>query len=592
MSRLHRRRAAAGLRIAALLIGCAAIIACNAVLGFDGLRPGECEEGAKDCRGNTPQVCEAGQWQDVPDGACVDHTCQNGVCTGECAKGSRRCGGETPQECSEQGQWEVSGPPCKGEQRCNGGVCILSCKPDDVRCASDVPQVCDKGGAWQTVRSPCPRCSHCNQDTLECDVVPEATCMDPVAVATIGARCALLPGGRAKCWGENQWGQLGLGDTENRGDGADEVGAALPLVDLGPGEEVIALASGVFHTCALLSGGRVKCWGWNYSGQLGLGDTENRGDGADEMGAALPLVDLGPGETATAIAAGYEHTCALLESGSVKCWGSNGNGQLGLGDIVNRGNGPGQMGAKLPPIDLGPGKTATAIAAGGVHTCALLSGGSVKCWGWNLYGQLGLGDIANRGDVPGQMGAKLPPVDLGPGEMVTAIAAGGFHTCALLQGGEVKCWGWNLYGQLGLGDQANHGDVPGQMGDNLPVIDLGPGETVSAIAAGQAHSCALLQNGRVKCWGRNDNGLLGIGDTDARGDDPGEMGAQLPVIDLGPGETPTAITASHVHNCALLAAGSIKCWGANEHGELGLGDRKSRGDDPNEMGAELPPVDL
>jgi E3 ubiquitin-protein ligase HERC3 len=147
--------------------------------------------------------------------------------------------------------------------------------------------------------------------------------------------------------------------------------------------------------------------------ELGLGDTSDRGDEPLEMGDDLPAVDLGTDRTARALAAGAEHTCALLDDGTVKCWGSNFVGQVGLGDIDHRGDGPLEMGDNLPAVDLGTGRTAQALAAGEYHTCALLDDGTVKCWGGNDYGELGLGDTNGRGDAPGEMGDALPAINLG-----------------------------------------------------------------------------------------------------------------------------------------------------------------------------------
>jgi hypothetical protein len=158
------------------------------------------------------------------------------------------------------------------------------------------------------------------------------------------------------------------------------------------------IASGNGHSCALLEDDTLKCWGGNGGGQLGLGDTANRGDGAGEMGANLPTVDLGSGRHAVAIAAGHSDTCALLDNGTVKCWGFNAEGQLGLGDTANRGDGAGEMGDSLPAVSLGTGRTAVAISVGGSpisadgsFACALLDNGSVKCWGENSFGALGVG---------------------------------------------------------------------------------------------------------------------------------------------------------------------------------------------------------
>jgi len=237
---------------------------------------------------------------------------------------------------------------------------------------------------------------------------------------------------------------------------------------------VAEIRAGGDHTCARTSDGRVKCWGPNGAGQLGLDDTSSRGDGPGEMGASLSFVKLGlpPGVTVAEISAGLYHTCALSSDGRVKCWGYNGSGQLGLGDTSSRGDGPGEMGATLPFVDLGPGVTVVEISAGGHHTCALSSDGRVKCWGYNFDGQLGLGDTSHRGDGPGEMGASLPFVDLGLGVTAIRIRAGGGHTCALLAGGSVKCWGNNGHGQLGLGDKFDRGDEPNEMGESLPTLDL------------------------------------------------------------------------------------------------------------------------
>jgi alpha-tubulin suppressor-like RCC1 family protein len=310
------------------------------------------------------------------------------------------------------------------------------------------------------------------------------------------------------------------------------MGATLPAVDLGPGRTALQVTAGLGHTCARLDDGTVKCWGDNSAGQLGLGDTQFRGDGPGEMGATLPAVDLGPGRTALQVMAGLNHTCAWLDNGTFKCWGINNFGQLGLGDTQARGDGPGEMGATLPAADLGPGRTALQVTVGGLHTCARLDNGTVKCWGRNCEGQLGLGDTQDRGRGPGEMGASLPAVDLGPGRTALQLTAGTQGTCARLDDGTYKCWGSNGNGQLGLGDTQNRGDGPGEMGATLPPVDLGLGRTALQLTAGSAHTCARLDDGTVKCWGRNVEGQLGLGDNQDRGDGPGEMGAALPAVQL------------------------------------------------------------
>jgi alpha-tubulin suppressor-like RCC1 family protein len=283
--------------------------------------------------------------------------------------------------------------------------------------------------------------------------------------------------------------------------------------------------------CAVLDTGLIKCWGYNAYGSLGLGDQVSRGKAPEHMGNNLPAVDLGAGKLAAQIDMGAFHTCARLTDGAVKCWGACSQGVCGLPGNPVIGDGPNEMGDNLPTVDLGVGAAAAKLALGSYHSCALLTDGRVKCWGQGDRGQLGLGDPANRGDNPGEMGDALPAVDLGGGVTVIDIESLGDSTCALLGDGSVKCWGWNLHGQLGLGDTANRGDGPGEMGDALPAVDLGTGRTAVAIASAIA-TCAVLDDGSLKCWGQNYAGGLGLGDVASRGDQPGEMGDALPTVKL------------------------------------------------------------
>jgi alpha-tubulin suppressor-like RCC1 family protein len=130
------------------------------------------------------------------------------------------------------------------------------------------------------------------------------------------------------------------------------------------------------------------------------------------------------------------------------------------------------------------------------------------------------------------MGDNLPAVDVGTGRTASALTGGSYHSCAILDNGSVKCWGANWYGQLGLGDSSHRGVSGGEMGDNLPALDFGSGRTAVEMALGDSHSCAMLDNGATKCWGRNFAGQLGLGDTNSRGDAPNQMGDNLPAIDL------------------------------------------------------------
>jgi alpha-tubulin suppressor-like RCC1 family protein len=405
--------------------------------------------------------------------------------------------------------------------------------------------------------------------------------------------CALADG-RVKCWGNNSFGVLGLGDTESRGDEPFEMGAELAALSFGPDRTASQLRVGLYYGCVLTQIGSVLCWGQNDSGQLGLEDAAFRGDEANEVGPALPAVALGTGRNAVTLATGLHHTCALLDDGRVKCWGWNYKGELGLGDTNYRGfRGvrPGEMGDNLPALELGPDRVVE-LAAGPGHSCARFDTGAVKCWGQNSHGVLGLGDGEGRGDDPLEMGTRLPALEFGNGMRAVRVVVGRYHSCVLLSGGIVKCWGYNDFGQLGTGDVATRGDEPGEMGDDLVSVELGVGKLALDIAAGGMHSCALLNDGSVKCWGGNEAGQLGQGDRRARGDQPGELGDRLPPIDLGTNTRVTRIVAGFAHTCVLFVDQRVKCWGTNAYGELGLGDQRTRGDDPGEMGALLPAVDL
>ncbi len=263
---------------------------------------------------------------------------------------------------------------------------------------------------------------------------------------------------------------------------AGPVAAARRPVAPGWPSSVASIDIGTRHACAVLDTGQVKCWGYNNNGDLGLGNTARRGDGVGAMGDNLPAVDLGSGRTATAVAAGVGTTCAVLDDGGVKCWGYNNNGDLGLGNTARRGDGVGAMGDNLPAVDLGSGRTATAVAAGVGTTCAVLDDGGVKCWGYGGNGRLGQGDSFNRGHTAGQMGDDLAEIDLGTGRTATAVAAD-WSTCAVLDDGQLRCWGLNDLGQLGLGDTADRGDAAGEMGNALPLVDL-TGHPALALTAG------------------------------------------------------------------------------------------------------------
>jgi alpha-tubulin suppressor-like RCC1 family protein len=319
-----------------------------------------------------------------------------------------------------------------------------------------------------------------------------------------------------------------------------------------------AISAGGNHTCALLTTGRVRCWGNNSSGQLGIAADNLNNVGDNETPTAD--VNLG-GATVTAITAGDGHSCALLAGGNVRCWGSGSFGQLGLGNTESV--------YRDPTANVSFGASASQVTAGASHTCALLTGGAIRCWGSAVFGQLGLGNQIDIGDDE----TPTANVNLG-GATATAISAGTLHTCALLTSGDVRCWGFNNTGQLGLANT----ETIDAIGDNeKPTLNVNlGGATVTAITAGRNHTCALLGGGSVRCWGSGAGGQLGLGNTDTIGDNENPTTN----VNLG-GASAVAISAGDGHTCAVLSNAAIRCWGANSSGQLGLGNTDTIGDNEN-----------
>jgi alpha-tubulin suppressor-like RCC1 family protein len=385
-----------------------------------------------------------------------------------------------------------------------------------------------------------------------------------VAIGSVHA-CAVIDGGRVRCWGGNELGQLGYGDMVERGSRAGQ----MPVPDVRLDGKAARVVVSHARSCAVLESGSVRCWGQSAEGQHGYGDPETRGDEPSEM----PPPDVDLGGVVRELALGSFHTCALLIEGSVRCWGSNRAGELGSSEPLVRSAQPGQM----PPPDVELGVASNQIVSGWRHTCALLESGAVRCWGYGASGQLGMGETRLLGSEPGDM----PPPDLFLGSDVRALARP-VAMCALTSKGTVRCWGPGLSGQLGSGEPNDRGDEPGEM----PPPDVPVGGRVIHVAAGGSHVCALLDSGRVRCWGSNSLGQLGYGDTRDRGSRPGE----LPTPDVDLGGVAIGIVAGSTSNCALLMDRTLRCWGANTHGELGYGHTEHLGDEPGEM--PPPPVPL
>lgn len=366
-----------------------------------------------------------------------------------------------------------------------------------------------------------------------------------------GHVCAIQPGsGALRCWGLNNFGQLGVGNTDIFGDGeaASEAGSAIA-------SNIVQVVAGSEHTCALLADATVRCWGRATRGRLGNGNASNH-IGDDQNESVGDEIDIGT--DVRQLAAAKEHTCALLDNGGVRCWGSGASGRLGQGNTDDLGDSSASVPSMIANLQL-PG-LATQIVASGAYSCALLANGTVHCWGLGNFGVLGYGNTDSIGWSSSTALDMYGPVNVGG--TVKQLAAGAVHICALLTSGDVRCWGNGASGRLGLEDSDSIGDTEAP----ATVAPVDVGGTVRQIACGNNHTCALLDTGEVKCWGANDTGQLGLGHTDSIGDDMNEM----PPASVNVGGPVVQISAG-LNTCARMATGAVRCWGDDQVGSLGYG---------------------
>ena len=313
-------------------------------------------------------------------------------------------------------------------------------------------------------------------------------------------------------------------------------GSASAQVNMG--DDAISMAFGHQHACVLLDSGEVKCWGRNNAGQLG--------HGGGDKDTPQPAVDLGSGRTATSIYAGGYYSCAILDDESVKCWGQNTDGQLGIGTNVNT-NTPTTIGT------LGSGRTAISLATAFSAICALLDDGSVKCWGDDSQGQLGNGGSNSDLNSP-----PASAINLGAGRTAKAITGGKYHFCAILDDDSIKCWGDGSNGKLGTGSISDK---------NTPTSTSGSfasGRYAVVIDAGYEHTCVILDNGDLTCWGGDAWGQLGNGATTGT-----KSSLQSTAVDLGTGRTAISLSAGGTHTCAQLDNYQLMCWGNRADGQVG-----------------------
>lgn len=338
---------------------------------------------------------------------------------------------------------------------------------------------------------------------------------DRAIVAAGGRHSCVITNGRIFCWGANDRGQLGDGESESR-DTPDGIAGDI---------EFTQVVAGIEHSCGLTRGGDAYCWGSNERGQLGDATTSTR---------SAPVRVAGNVSFQT-LSAGQRHTCGLTVQGDIACWGFNQVGQLGDGTTTTRSS----------PFVLKTPVKFIAVSTGWTHSCALSYEGTAYCWGDNSTGQLG--DDSRT--------AHRAPEPVGGGLHFSSIAAGNGHTCAVTEAGEAYCWGRNTSGQLGLGTNAES-DVPARVETST---------RFASVSLGSSHSCGRTRAGQVWCWGLNNYGQLGDGTTTAR-NVPVRVTGTVPFV---------AMNVIGAHTCGSTADGETWCWGYNTDGQLGDGTRSN-----------------
>ena len=371
------------------------------------------------------------------------------------------------------------------------------------------------GGPWQGMTT---------ADGLFADPNESLTAVLGGAVAQVSTgtdhTCVLMTDGHVRCSGGNGWGQLGSGWTAPRGAGFVEVAGIA---------DAVAISAGYAHTCAVLTDGTVRCWGFNIYGQLGDGTTF-------PWAQATPVTVTGITD-AVGVSAGLYFTCALLADGTVRCWGLGG-GELGDGTVADR----------TTPVQVVGIDTAIAVTASSNSACALLADSSVHCWGNGAFGVLG--DGIGTG--------SLTPVPVSGITTATGVSmsVGGHFGCAVLDEGTIRCWGEDARGQLGDG---------GSTIADAPVAVVGI-DTAVEVSTGYDFACARLADSTVRCWGSNDVGELGDGTA---------VTSAVPVVATGVTGA-ASISANGLHACVTDATGALRCWGNNYSGQLGDGTSTDR----------------
>jgi Ca2+-binding RTX toxin-like protein len=428
---------------------------------------------------------------------------------------------------------------CASGQRCalEVNVCIF-CQSDS-ECPAGVQCIPTEGCATKELV--------CN-DGIDNDGNGLTDCADPACAQALNCQsgvsqtgnsgvfhvCISNASGQVKCWGRNNFSQLGyypptqlsLGYSSNPTVITNSL-ATTPLMVRG----------GVAHTCALLTSGAVQCWGGNTQGQLGNGVSLS----PPPSGSSITPVNVTGLSGVTQLSSGGNFNCAIVSGGAVKCWGENNFGQLGNGSTTNSST----------PVSVSGLSGAVELKAGIQHACARLTNGTVMCWGRNHVGELGDGSTTN----------SSVPVAVTVVGSVAEISSGAEFSCGRRASGQVFCWGRNNSGQLGIGtmDFLTHG-TPVQVSGISDAVEIG---------SGWYHSCIKRATQGLRCWGRNDNGQIGNGSTVAYTNSTG--GVPTPTATSVTITDATQFSMGQIHSCVRRSSGSMSCWGDNGFGQMGDG---------------------
>lgn len=437
-----------------------------------------------------------------------------------------------------------SGGSCEpGTVTCADETTILTCSDDGVAsetdCEGDTP-FCDGGTCVVCIEND----TRCAGDGGPDDVVEtcsgemwvqseacpigcnEGTCLDVVDLgAGPGHTCAVLSDGSVRCWGYND---IAILIVDELNDGPGVVGTFVTTPTVIPDiDDAIEVGGGDAHSCARTESGTLKCWGWNGIGQLGTGDIVDHPTPIEVPNVA----------GVTSMGVGIGHTCVTLTNGKVACWGLNDNGQIGNGTTDT---------TELSPVEIDLPFPAAAVSAGEEHTCARDSANDAYCWGDNGSGQVGDGTTT---DV-------LSPFSV-LGDGVEHIVAAGDVSFGI-RGGDLYVWGRNSQAQLFLGATSVNEPNPVNTG-----IDM-----VTGAASGSSHSCMIRDAGDLYCVGRSDEGQVGNGSSGN-----GAVVIQPALINIDP---VVDLAMGYYHTCALTNLGEVLCWGINFHGQLGDGTQTMR----------------